>query len=111
MKRTIILAVLALASMLAGAVAFSAADHVPFWLALYWGVETGSTVGYGDVTPRSGSAHVIAVAVMLTAIPLLGATFASLTAMHVHKHVKAHVDRVLAARDHHAGGQREDGSQ
>jgi voltage-gated potassium channel len=97
-RRTLILAGLALASMLGGAVAFSLADHVPFWLACYWSVVTGTTVGYGDLAPKSGAAHVIAVAEMLTAIPLLGAAFASLTAMHVHRHVKAHVDRALAAQ-------------
>lgn len=98
MRRTVILAAAALACMLGGAAAFSLADHVPFWLACYWSVETGTTTGYGDIAPRSGSAHVIAIAVMLTAIPFLGATFASLTAMHVRKHVRAHVDRALDAR-------------
>jgi voltage-gated potassium channel len=99
-RRTVILAGLALACMLGGAAAFSLAEHVSFWLAMYWALSTASTVGYGDVAPRSGAARVIAATVMLTAIPLLAAAFASLTAMHVHRHVRAHVDRVLEARDH-----------
>lgn len=99
MKRAVILAVAALACVLAGAVAFSVTDHVGFWLACYWSLSTASTVGYGDISPHSGSAHVIAVLVMLTAIPCLGASFASLTAMHLHRHVRDHVDRALAARD------------
>ena len=98
MKRTVILALSAVACMLAGAVAFSAADHVPFWVAAFWAVETGTTVGYGDIPARSGPARVVAVLVMITAIPFLGAAFASLTAMHVHRHVRDHVDRALAAR-------------
>ena len=97
MRRTIVLAALALASVLAGAVAFAVADHVSFWLALYFSVATATTVGYGDVTPKTGPAHLVAVAEMITALPLLGACFASLTAMHVHRHVKDHVDRAIAA--------------
>jgi voltage-gated potassium channel len=97
-RRTVILALAAVACVLAGAVAFSITDHASFWLACYWAIATATTVGYGDVSPKSGSAHVIAVAVMITSIPLLGATFASLTAMHVHRHVREHVDRALAAR-------------
>jgi len=96
-RRTLILAGLAVASVLGGAVAFAIADHVSFWLALYWSASTATTVGYGDLVPRTGAAHVVAVTEMMTAIPLLGATFASLTAMHVHRHVREHVDRALAA--------------
>lgn len=97
MRRTVILAALALASVLGGAVAFSLVEHVSFWLALYFSAATATTVGYGDITPRTAEGHVVAGAVMFTAIPLLGATFASLTAMHVHRHVREHVDRALAA--------------
>lgn len=98
MKRAVILAVAALACVLGGAVAFSVTDHVGFWLALYWALSTATTLGYGDVTPRTGAAHLVAVAVMLSAIPLLGASFASLTAVHLHRHVRDHIDRALAAR-------------
>lgn len=97
MRRTIILAVAAAACVLEGAVAFSIADHVSFWLACYWAVGTATTAG-SDVALRSAAARVVTVAVELTAIPLLGATFASLTALHVHRHIRDHVDRALAAR-------------
>jgi voltage-gated potassium channel len=83
--------------MVAGAIAFSVTDHVSLLLACYWAVATGTTVGYGDVAPHSGPAHLVAVIEMITAIPLLGAAFASLTAMHVHRHVREHVDRAIAA--------------
>lgn len=88
MKRTIILAAAALGCVLAGAVAFSLADHVSFWLACYWAAGTATTSGSG-VEPATAAARGVAVAVELTAIPLLGATFASLTALHVHRHVLA----------------------
>jgi voltage-gated potassium channel len=81
-KRSHILAVLGLAllSILGGAVAFSIAEHLSIWTGLYWSVTTASTVGYGDVTPHTGSGRIIAVAVMLTAIPLLAAAFAFIAA-------------------------------
>jgi voltage-gated potassium channel len=71
---------LAVVSVLAGGVAFSIAEHVTMWTGLYWSVTTASTVGYGDVTPHTGSGRIIAVAVMLTAIPLLAAAFALVAA-------------------------------
>jgi voltage-gated potassium channel len=43
-------------------------------------VTTASTVGYGDVTPKNSAGKVIAVAVMLTAIPLFAGVFATVTA-------------------------------
>ena len=96
MKRTVALALAALACVLAGAVAFSAADHVGFWPACYWAVGTATTSG-SDVQAATAAARGVTVAVELTAIPLLGATFASLTAVHVHKRMSGQVDRALAA--------------
>ncbi len=63
----------------AGAGAFAATQHIPFTTGLYWAITTASTVGYGDITPHNASGRVVASAVMLTAIPLLGATFALVT--------------------------------
>jgi voltage-gated potassium channel len=81
-RRSHIMAVLGLAlvSILGGAAAFAAADNVSIGTGLYWSVTTASTVGYGDVTPHNASARIIAVAVMLTAIPLLAAAFAFIAA-------------------------------
>lgn len=91
-------ALAALGFMLAGAAGFAATDHVSFGLACYWALSTASTVGYGDISPRTTPAHWVAAGVMLTAIPCLAAAFASLTALHLHRHVRDHIDRALAAR-------------
>lgn len=62
-----------------GAAVFAATQHIPFTTGLYWAITTATTVGYGDVTPHNASGRFVASAVMLTAIPLLGVTFALLT--------------------------------
>ena len=67
------------ADVLVGAAAFSATQHIAFTTGLYWAITTATTVGYGDVTPHNPSGRFVASAVMLTAIPLLGATFALMT--------------------------------
>lgn len=48
--------------------------------ALWWGVETVTTVGYGDYTPVTVSGRIIATGVMITGIALIGAVTASLAA-------------------------------
>lgn len=62
--------------LVGGAAAFSVTQHLGFGLALYWAITTATTVGYGDVVPKNGAGRVVAVAEMLTAIPLFGAAFA-----------------------------------
>ncbi|MCL4434948.1 MAG: ion channel [Actinobacteria bacterium] len=64
-----------------GAILFSATQHVSLGTGLYWAITTATTVGYGDVTPHNAAGRIIAVGVMLTAIPLFGAIFALLAAL------------------------------
>lgn len=70
----------ALVSIISGAVAFSIVEHISIWTGLYWSVTTASTVGYGDVIPHTGGGRIVAVAVMVTAIPALAAAFALIAA-------------------------------
>lgn len=54
--------------------------------ALWWAVETMTTVGYGDRYPVTGQGRLVAVALMLSGIALLGvvtATFATWIVEHV----------------------------
>jgi len=64
-----------------GAVLFSITQSVSLGTGLYWAITTATTVGYGDVTPHNAAGRIIAVGVMLTAIPLFGAIFALLAAL------------------------------
>ncbi len=65
--------------VIGGGAAFAATDHVVLTTGLYWAVTTATTVGYGDVTPQNPTSRLIAVLVMVTTIPMLGAAFALLT--------------------------------
>jgi voltage-gated potassium channel len=70
----------AVVAVLAGGGAFAAVTpDTPFSTGLYWAVVTAATVGYGDVSPKNPAGRVVAVLVMLTAIPLLAAVFALVT--------------------------------
>jgi voltage-gated potassium channel len=48
--------------------------------ALWWAVSTASTVGYGDITPRTGAGRLLACALMLFGIGLVGIIASSLSA-------------------------------
>jgi voltage-gated potassium channel len=86
--------------------AFGAADHVGAWDGLYFATTTATTVGYGDITPHGWLAHVLAVTIMLTVIPLFASVFSllttGLTADHVdkrHDELKDHVTRTAGGGD------------
>jgi voltage-gated potassium channel len=70
----------AVVAVLAGGGAFAAVTpDTPFTTGVYWAITTASTVGYGDVTPKNPAGRLIAILVMLTAIPLFAAAFALVT--------------------------------
>lgn len=110
--RAALITIAAAAVLDAGAgLAFASAEHISLAAGEYWAIATATTVGYGDVTPRTHAGHVIAVVAMVTIIPLFGATFSlftsGLTATHVRGHleqaerrIKAHTEERL--RHHHA---------
>ena len=92
--------VLGLVAVLAGGIAFALAEHVSVGTGLYWAVTTATTVGYGDVTPHNGVGRVVAVLVMVTAIPLFGAAFALFAAAAT----AARLDKYLRMRHPYAPG-------
>ena len=71
---------------IAAAVLIWALDREEFpniWLGLWWAVQTVTTVGYGDVTPRNEIGRAIATIVMLSGIGFLTVVTASITAVFV----------------------------
>ena len=53
------------------------------WLGMWWGVETVTTVGYGDVVPQDTGGKVIAVFLMLGGLSLLAVVTGAITSAFV----------------------------
>jgi voltage-gated potassium channel len=91
--------VLAVLTAFAGAHAFAVAENVPDSDAFYWALSTMTTVGYGDITPTTGTGQVIAVAVMLVGIGFV----AILTGAIAQRFIAPQEDRLESGeRDLHA---------
>lgn len=61
-------------------------DHSEYssvWVGMWWALQTVTTVGYGDVTPRHTSGRIIASFVMLEGIAFLTITVAAVTSTFV----------------------------
>lgn len=71
-----------------GGTVYSLTQHVAVTTGWYWAITTATTVGYGDVTPKTASGRFLASAVMLTSIPLLAAAFAVVTGSAVANRVR-----------------------
>lgn len=72
-------------------------DHTEYpnvWVAMWWGIQTVTTVGYGDVTPEAPIGRIVGVFVMLEGIAFLTITTAVITSSFV---ARAEGDRSDAA--------------
>jgi voltage-gated potassium channel len=90
---------------IAAGVLMWALDHEEFpniGLGLWWAVQTVTTVGYGDVTPRNEIGRTIATLVMLTGIGFLTVVTASITAVFVESaRRRFYADTARTERDRH----------
>jgi voltage-gated potassium channel len=85
-----------------GAVAIRLLDHQEYsnvWVAMWWALQTVTTVGYGDVTPEHVSGRIVAVVVMLYGIAFLTITIAAITSTFVARAEREH-DQAEAKADH-----------
>ena len=89
---------LALLTVIAGGGGFAAEEGISFGNGVYWAITTMTTVGYGDITPKSTEGEVLAVVVMIvgigTATLLIGAVAQRFLA-HSVEHVESTEDDVL----------------
>ena len=61
-------AFMAFVVFLAGAQAFASVENTSLGIGMYWAASTMTTVGYGDVTPKTTAGRIIAVVVMMVGI-------------------------------------------
>ncbi len=60
-------------------------EYHTIWQGMWWAVQTVTTVGYGDVTPRYVSGRLVAVFVMLEGIAFLAIVTALITSTFVQR--------------------------
>jgi voltage-gated potassium channel Kch len=68
---------------------------------MWWALQTVTTVGYGDVTPKEPAGRIIAAFVMLEGIALLSITVAAITSSFVARAQREH-DAADAADENQA---------
>jgi voltage-gated potassium channel len=61
-------ALLTLLTALAGGAAFASVEKISLGNGIYWAITTMTTVGYGDITPKTPEGKVIAITVMAVGI-------------------------------------------
>ena len=69
-----------------GAVLMRVLDHDEYsniWVGMWWALQTVTTVGYGDVTPKHVSGRIVGAFVMLYGIAFLTITIAAITSTFV----------------------------
>lgn len=63
-----------------------------FGEALWWAIVTSTTVGYGDITPQTGLARLLATVLMLMGIGTVGVVASSVSAAILHSDVGERAD-------------------
>jgi voltage-gated potassium channel len=66
-------------------------DEYPnIWVALWWALQTVTTVGYGDVTPEATSGRIVATVVMLEGVALIAIVVAVITSVFIAREQQEH---------------------
>jgi voltage-gated potassium channel len=82
-RAAVAIAVVTAAVTVAGGLLMTVLDRKDFanvWVGLWWAIQTVTTVGYGDVTPKSPWGRILAGVVMLAGIGFLTVVTAAITA-------------------------------
>ena len=77
--------------VIGGGVLIRLLDHSEYsdiWVGMWWALQTVTTVGYGDVTPKNPSGRIIAAFVMLQGIAFLAIITAAITSTFVARATK-----------------------
>jgi voltage-gated potassium channel len=82
-RAAVAIAVVTLGVTVAAGILITFLDRKDFdniWIGLWWAIQTVTTVGYGDVTPKSTWGRILAGVVMITGIGFLTVVTAAITA-------------------------------
>jgi voltage-gated potassium channel len=87
-----------------GGILMRVLDHDEYpnvWVGMWWALQTVTTVGYGDVTPKNPSGRIVAVFVMLEGIAFLTIIIAAITSTFIaraqrERNVTKHADEDAA---------------
>jgi voltage-gated potassium channel len=88
--------------VVAGGVLMRLLDHDEYsnvWVGMWWALQTVTTVGYGDVTPRNASGRIVATFVMLEGIAFLTIIIAAITSTFVARAAEEHEAAQAAGED------------
>ena len=58
-------------------------EYPNVWKGMWWALQTVTTVGYGDVTPKNTSGRIVAAFVMLEGVAFLSILVAAITSIFV----------------------------
>jgi voltage-gated potassium channel len=92
--------------VVASGVAIRILDHREYsniWLGMWWALQTVTTVGYGDVTPKNTAGRIVGAIVIVEGIAFLAIITAAITSTFVAR-AQAQHDLVEAAADDLAEG-------
>src|SRR6516165_3200557 len=69
-------------------------EYASIWVGMWWAMQTVTTVGYGDVTPKDPNGRIVAAFVMLEGISFLAIITAAITSAFV---ARAQAEREVKA--------------
>jgi voltage-gated potassium channel len=70
-------------------------EYSSIWLGMWWALQTVTTVGYGDVTPKHVAGRLVGAVVMLEGIAFLAIITAAITSSFI---ARAESERAIAER-------------
>jgi voltage-gated potassium channel len=97
-----VIVVATLLLVVASGVAIRILDHRKgsnVWLGMWWALQTVTTVGYGDVTPKNTSGRIVGAVVIMEGIAFLAIITAAITSTFVARAQAQHDSARAAAED------------
>jgi voltage-gated potassium channel len=92
-------AALALLTAVAGGAAFASAEKQSIANGIYWAITTMTTVGYGDITPKTPEGKLVAVFVMLVGIGTATLVIGTIAQRFVHADVTETIEETEDEND------------